>query len=65
MSDRKRMKKLRKKRIKSTGKQIEKHDDKIEHEKGRKDTTRAYWQKEIDGKFSEQIEEDEDYLKEN
>lgn len=59
------MKKVRQKRIKSTGKQIEKHEDKIEHEKGRKDTTKAYWQKEIDEKFGEQLKKDREYLKEN
>ncbi len=63
--DRKHMKKLRKKRIVGVGKQIEKHEDKIEHEKGRKDTTKDYWQKEIDEKFSKQIGEDEEYLEEN
>jgi len=63
--DRKHMKKVRKKRIKSVGKQIDGHEEKIEHEKGRKDTTRNYWQKEIKDKFSPQIEEDEEYLEEN
>jgi hypothetical protein len=63
--DRKHMKKIRGKRIKSIEKQIEEHEDKIEHEKGRKDTTKDYWKKEIDEKFSKQIEEDEEYLDEN
>jgi hypothetical protein len=63
--DRKHMKKLREKRIKSVEKQINKHEEKIKHEKGRKDTTKDYWQKEIDEKFLEQIKEDEDYLEEN
>lgn len=63
--DRKHMRKVRKKRIESVGKQIDKHENKIEKEKGRKDTTRAYWKKEIDEKFSKQIEEDEEYLEEN
>ncbi len=63
--DRKRMKKLRKKRIKSVHGQIEEHEDKIEHEKGRKDTTIDYWKKEIDEKFLKKINEDEEYLEEN
>jgi len=63
--DRKHMRKVREKRIESVGKQIDKHEDKIEKEKGRKDTTRAYWRKEIDEKFSKTIEEDEEYLEEN
>jgi len=62
--DRKHMKKIREKRIKSVERQIEEHEDKIEHEKGRKDTTKDYWKKEIDEKFSKQIEEDEEYLEE-
>ncbi len=62
MTDRKHMKKVRKKRIKAIEKQIEKHEGKIESEKGRKDTTKDYWQKEIDEKFLKQIEEDENYL---
>lgn len=63
--DRKHMKKIREKRVKSVGKQIDKHEDKIKHEKGRKDTTQDYWKKEIDEKFLPQIEEDEKYLEEN
>ena len=62
MSDRKRMRKLRKKRIKSLKKQIEEHEKKIQKEKGRKDTTKDYWRKEIDEKFLKQIKEDEEYL---
>jgi len=62
--DRKHMKKIREKRIISIGRQIEKHEDKIENEPGRLDTTRDYWKKEIDEKFSKQIEEDEEYLEE-
>ena len=62
MEDRKHMKKVRGKRIKSIQKQIEKHEEKIEDENGRKDTTKDYWRKEIDEKFSKQIEEDEEYL---
>ena len=65
MEDRKRMKKLRKKRIKAVEKQIDKHEDMIKHEKGRLDTTEDYWKKEIDEKFSKQIEKDEEYLEEN
>lgn len=72
MSDRKHMKKLREKRIKAVKKQIEEHEDKINpkgissgvNENGRLDTTKAYWQKEIDEKFLKQIEEDESYLEE-
>ncbi|GEM_PF-1870048 len=61
-SDRKHMKKIREKRIEAVKKQVESHEDKIEHEKGRKDTTKDYWKKEIDEKFLKQIEEDEEYL---
>ena len=64
MSDRKRMKRTREKRIKAIEKQIEKHKDKIKKEKTRKDTTKDYWQKEIDEKFMKQIEEDKEYMKE-
>jgi len=60
--DRKHMKKLRKKRIESIQKQIDKHEDKIKNEKGRLETTKDYWKKEIDEKFLKQIEEDEEYL---
>lgn len=62
MVDRKRMRKVREKRIKSTLLQIEKHEGKIKTEKGRKDTTKDYWRKEIDKKFLKQLKEDEDYL---
>lgn len=65
MKGRKRMKKIRSKRIKSLQKQIGKHEEKIEKEKGRLDTTKNYWEKEIDDKFLKQIEEDEDYLEGN
>jgi hypothetical protein len=65
MGDRKHMKKVREKRIKSTKKQVGIHEDKIKFEKGRKDTTKEYWQKEIDEKFEKQIEKDEDYLEDN
>jgi len=63
--DRKHMKKIREKRIKSISKQIEKHEEKIKNEEGRLDTTKDYWQKEIDEKFLKQIEEDKNYLDEN
>ena len=62
MKDRKHMKKIREKRIKALQKQIDKHEDKIQKEKGRLDTTKDYWRKEIDEKFLKQIEEDENYL---
>ena len=58
------MKKLRKKRVESVKQQIEKHEEKIEKEKGRKDTTKDYWRKEIDEKFLKQIDDDEEYLEE-
>jgi len=63
--DRRHMKKIRAKRIKSVQKQIEKHEKKINEEKGRLDTTKDYWRKEIDEKFLKQIEEDKEYLDEN
>ncbi len=62
MIHRKHMKKIRMKRIKSIQKQINKHEDLIEKEKGRLDTTKNYWRKEIDEKFLKQIDEDKDYL---
>ncbi|HLC54427.1 MAG TPA: hypothetical protein VJK07_02235 [Candidatus Nanoarchaeia archaeon] len=62
MKDRKRMKKVRKRKIHSIQKQIDKHQKKIEGEIGRLDTTKDYWKKEIDDKFLKQIEEDENYL---
>jgi len=58
------MKKLRKKRIESVQKQIDEHEEKIEKGKGRLDTTKDYWKKEIDEKFLKQMDEDEDYLEE-
>jgi len=61
--DKKRMKKMREKRIEGVKKQIEKHEDKIKNEEGRKDTTKDYWQKEIDEKFLKQIKKDKKYLK--
>lgn len=63
--DRKHMKKVRRKRIKSIQEQIDKHEEKIQKEKGRLDTTKDYWRKEIDEKFLKQIEDDEEYLEEN
>ena len=60
--DRKHMKNLREKRIESVQKQIGKHEEKIEKERGRLDTTKNYWKKEIDEKFLKQIEKDEEYL---
>jgi hypothetical protein len=63
--DRKHMKKVREKRIESVGKQIDKHENKIENEKGRLDTTKDYWKGEIEKKFSKEIEEDEKYLEEH
>ncbi|MBU0957395.1 MAG: hypothetical protein KKF56_01145 [Nanoarchaeota archaeon] len=62
MTDRKQMKKIRKKRIKSIEKQVDKHEKNIAQEKGRKDTTKDYWQKEIDEKFLKQLEKDKKYL---
>ena len=59
------MKKIRKKRIKSIARQIEKHEEKIENKEGRLDTTKDYWQKEIDEKFVKQIGKDEKYLGDN
>tara|TARA_Y100000310_G_C20432563_1_gene692169 strand:+ start:466 stop:663 length:198 start_codon:yes stop_codon:yes gene_type:complete len=61
--DRKHMKKVRKKRIKSIKSQVEKHKEKIKTKKGRKDTTKAYWQKEIDEKFAKQLEDAKEYMK--
>jgi len=63
--DRKHMRKVREKRITSVGKQIDKHEDMIEHETPRKDTTKDYWKGEIEKKFSKQIDEDEEYLEEH
>ena len=65
MGDRKHMKKLREKRIKSIQKQVESHEEKIQKEKGRLDTTKDYWKKEIDEKFLKQIDEDKGYLEES
>ena len=65
MTDKKRMKKLRQKRIESVKGQIEEHKEKIDTEKPKKDTTKSYWQKEIDEKFVKQLEEDAEYLEEH
>ena len=65
MSDKRRMKKLREKRINSLHKQIDKHRNKIKYEKGRLDTTKDYWEKEINEKFLKQIEENEEFLEED
>jgi capsule polysaccharide export protein KpsE/RkpR len=65
MSDRKRVIKARKKRIKSVKKQIAEHETKISAEEPVKDTTKQYWQKEIDEKFLKQLEKDKKYLGEN
>ena len=62
ISNRKRMRKIRGKRMRSIKNQIEKHKDKIKTEKGRKDTTKDFWQKEIDEKFLKQLEKDRDFL---
>ena len=64
MTDRKCMRKLRKRRMKSIGRQVKKHLEKIKTEKGRKDTTKDYWKKEIDEKFLKQLKEDKEYLDE-
>ena len=63
--DRKHMKKVRKKRIESVDRQIAEHEGKIEHEQGRKDTTKDYQKKEIDEKFLKQKKEDEEYIGDN
>ncbi len=63
--DRKRMRKVREKRMASIKGQIQKHEHKIKTEKGRKDTTKDYWQKEIDKKFLKTLKKDEEYLDEN
>lgn len=65
MADRKRMKKLRLKRIESVKTQIEEHRHKIDTQMPKKDTTKAYWKKEIDEKFVKQLEEDNEYLEEH
>ena len=65
MSDRKRMKKVRKKRIKSIDKQILSHKKKIKTEMPIKDTTLDYWRKEIEEKLKKIKKEDEEYLKED
>jgi len=62
--DRKHMRKAKKKRIKGVQKQIDNHEEKIQKEKGRKDTTASYWRKEIEEKFKKIKEEDKKYLEE-
>ncbi len=57
------MKKIRKKRIVSTKKQLETHEEKLNSEKPINKFTEDYWQKEIDEKFTKQIGEDNKYLK--
>lgn len=63
MSDRKRMKKVRKRRIEAIDKQISSHEEKIKTEKPKKDTTIDYWKKEIEKKFQKIKKEDETYLR--
>jgi len=63
MSDRKRMRKIREKRIESIDKQIFSHEEKIKTEKPPKDTTIDYWKNEIEKKFKKIKKEDEKYLK--
>ena len=58
------MRKVRVKRISGLRRQVDKHENKIETEKGRLDTTKDYWKKEIDEKFLKQIQDNESYLKE-
>jgi len=65
MSDRKRMKKIREKRIIAIDKQIFSHEEKIETENPSKDTTIDYWRREIEGKFKKIKKDDEEYLEEN
>jgi hypothetical protein len=58
----KRIKRIQK-QILSLEEQIEKHKQKILLEKGEKDTTPEYWQKEIELKFTPQIEKRKKLLK--
>jgi hypothetical protein len=60
--DRKHMRRIRKERIKSVQEQIKNHEKNIQEEKGRKDTTKDYWKKEIEEKFLKQIKKDKKYL---
>lgn len=62
MSDRKRMRKIREKRIEAIDKQISSHKEKIKTEKPQKDTTMDYWKNEIEKKFKKIKKEDEEYL---
>jgi len=65
MSDQKRMSRVRRKRIVSVEKQIEDHESKIKNERGRLDTTKSYWEKEITEKFLKQLERDKKFVKQN
>jgi hypothetical protein len=65
MKDRKHMKKIREKKIKSLQGQIDKHEEKIRSEEGKLDTTKDYWKEEIERKFKKQKEEAEKYLEEH
>jgi len=62
MSDRKRMRKIREKRIESIDRQISSHEEKIKTEKPKKDTTIDYWKNEIEKKLKKIKKEDEKYL---
>jgi len=62
MSDRKRMRKIRGRRIEAINKQISSHEEKIKTEKPLKDTTIDYWKNEIEKKFKKIKKEDEKYL---
>lgn len=64
MSDRKRMRKIREKRIEAIDNQIFAHEEKIKTEKPQKDTTIDYWKNEIEKKFKKIKKEDEKYLEE-
>ena len=59
------MKKLRNKRIRSTKKQIQIHKNKIQTENPNLDTTKDYWQKEIDLEFIKKLKQDKRYLEEH
>jgi|SRR3989344_2155318 len=54
-----------KKMVKIAQTQFDDYLEKIKTEKVRKDTSNAYWQKEIDKEFLKQIEENKEYLEEN
>ena len=59
------MRKVREKGINSVKRQISEHEEKIQAETGRLDTTKDYWKKEISDKFLKQIEKDEIYMEEH